>query len=88
MKQTLLTVRQKFIVRVDGEEHILLYYCNRLTGKILFTIDGDAYPLRHGACGIGLRGNEVFRLGERQAMLSVSASGVAKVTVPGATEEH
>ena len=83
MKQTPITVEQKFVARVDGKEHVLLYRGNRMTGRILFTIDGDTYPLRHGFCGIGLSFREAFRLGERQALLTVSAAGIASVTVPG-----
>lgn len=77
-------VKQIFDVKADDGSHKIIYACDRLTGKIYLSIDGDRFELKSKFLFIGLARKERFILGDMQAILDISASGRARIVCPGA----
>lgn len=77
-------VKQIFDIKAGDGDHSIIYQCDRLTGKIRLTIDGDKYELKSKFLFIGLARKERFILGDMQAVLDVSAAGQARIICPGA----
>ena len=70
---------QKWTTQIDGEVHTVAYKRPSIFGKAKITIDEFTFPLVSVKLFSAHR--EVFRLGDRQAILDIAKSGKAKILV-------
>jgi len=71
-----------WIIDVEGEEHKVSLEYSMLFGKAIVDIDGDSFDISTGL--FKLRGtSQVFRLGEKQAILDFPKKGKPDVVVDG-----
>ncbi len=69
-------------IEVDGEEHTVSLKYSMLFGKAIVNIDGDEFDISTSA--FKLRGtSQIFRLGEKQAILDFPKKGAPDVVVDG-----
>ncbi len=66
----------------EGVMHTVKLTCSALTGKAIVTIDGDEFNI--STAPLRLRGtSQVFRLGEKQAILDFPKHGDPDIVVDG-----
>lgn len=70
-------IKQKWIVRIDGEEHTVEYECRPLVGKTVLRVDNDSFTVKGKPFGIGLVRSEMILIGNSQGVLSVKKGGHA-----------
>ena len=69
-------------INVDEEMHKVALEYSMLTGKAIVNIDGDEFDISTGL--MKLRGSsQVFRLGEKQAILDFPKKGQPDVVIDG-----
>lgn len=69
-------------INVDEEMHKVALEYSMLTGKAIVNIDGDEFDISTGL--MKLRGtSQVFRLGEKQAILDFPKKGKPDVVIDG-----
>ncbi len=74
--------RLEWKIDVEGEEHKVSLEYGMLTGKAIVEIDGDKFDISTGF--FKLRGtSQVFKLGEKQAILDFPKKGNPDVVVDG-----
>ena len=72
----------KFCVNENGTEHKITLLYSYLTGKAKINIDGDDFDISTRA--LRLRGtSQIFRLGEKQAILVFPKKGAPDIVVDG-----
>lgn len=76
-------IKQHWSVVEDEISHTVEYTCKPLIGKINVIIDGESFALKSKFLFFGLARREMFRVGDTQALLVVSASGRAQVLIKG-----
>jgi hypothetical protein len=76
-------IKQHWSVVEDEITHTVEYTCKPLIGKICVSIDGESFALKSKFLFFGLARREMFRVGDTQALLVVSASGRAQVLIKG-----
>ena len=72
---------QKWSVDIEGEVHTVAYKKRSLFGKAKITIDEFTFPLVSVKLFSSHR--EVFRLGDKQAILEVAKNGRASIILDG-----
>ena len=72
---------QKWTTEIDGETHSVAFKRPCLFCKARITIDEFTFPLETVKPFSSHR--EIFRLGDRQAILEVTKSGKAKIILDG-----
>ena len=70
---------------LDEENHEVTCAFSRFLGRLVITIDGDAFTMPCGPFGCKAARREPFRLGEYQAILDVDSHGCATLIVDGET---
>ena len=74
--------RLEWKIDVEGEEHVVSLEYATLLGKAIVEIDGDKFDISTGF--LRLRGtSQVFRLGEKQAILDFPKKGKPDVMFDG-----
>ena len=74
--------RLEWKIDVEGEEHVVSLEYAMLLGKDIVEIDGDKFDISTGF--LRLRGtSQVFRLGEKQAILDFPKKGKPDVMFDG-----
>lgn len=77
---------QKWTAEIEGEVHTVAYQRPSIFGKAKITIDEFTFPLV--SVKLFSEHREVFRLGDRQAILEVAKSGKAKIILDGEALEE
>ena len=77
---------QKWTTEIEGEAHSVAYKRPSLFSKAKITIDEFTFPLVSVKLFSAHR--EVFRLGDRQAILDIAKSGKAKIILDGEALEE
>ena len=72
---------QKWSIIIENEVHSVEYTPRSLFSKAKIKIDGKEYPL-HSAKLFGAS-QDMFRLGGERAIISISKSKVATITIDG-----
>lgn len=77
--------KQYWTVQTDDGGHDLSYSYAFWTGKSVLCIDGEELVQKLKPFRIGVSRREIFRLGDEQCVLAVSASGRAEIICRGKT---
>ena len=77
-----MSKRLNWDIKLEESEHKVSLVYSMLTGKAVVTIDGDEFDISVGF--LKLRGtSQVFRLGEKQAILDFPKKGKPDVVIDG-----
>ena len=73
-----------WIIDTEDEQFEVTYRLSRKEGKITVIIDNESFDIPAGFMGILASRREMFRIGDEQAVLAVSAFGKPQLIFRGA----